>query len=62
MNSELGSQDCLARYRALHTERPDCFSEPANSPIAILTDVVDIEAAQAEEGARCTVTGGRDHP
>jgi hypothetical protein len=36
----------------LHTERPDCFSEPANSPIAILTDDVDIEAAHAGEGAR----------
>ena len=33
-------------------ERPDCFRDPANSPIAILTDDRDIAAAQAEEAAR----------
>lgn len=45
-------EDCLARYRALRLERPDCFREPADSPIAILTDDHDIAAAQAEETAR----------
>jgi ADP-ribose pyrophosphatase len=53
MNNDMGSaKDCLALYRALRTERPDCFREPANSPIAILTDDDDIEAAQAEETVR----------
>jgi ADP-ribose pyrophosphatase len=50
MSNDMGSpEDCLARYRALRVERPDCFREPANSPIAILTDDDDIAAAQAEE-------------
>jgi ADP-ribose pyrophosphatase len=53
MSSDLGSpEDCLARYRALRLERPDCFREPANSPIAILADDDDIAAAQAEEVVR----------
>jgi ADP-ribose pyrophosphatase len=53
MSKDMGSpEDCLARYRALRVERPDCFREPANSPIAILTDDHDIAAAQAVETAR----------
>jgi ADP-ribose pyrophosphatase len=53
MNGDLGSpEDCLARYRALRLERPDCFREPSNSPVAILTDHDGITAAQAEEAAR----------
>jgi ADP-ribose diphosphatase len=53
MSSDMGSpEDCLARYRALRLERPDCFREPANSPIAILEGDDDIAAAQAEEAAR----------
>jgi ADP-ribose pyrophosphatase len=53
MSNDMGSpEDCLARYRALRMERPDCFREPANSPIAILTGDDDIAAAQAEEAAR----------
>src|SRR5580700_8301723 len=53
MSNDMGSpEDCLARYRALRVERPDCFRDPASSPIAILTDDDDIAAAQAEEAAR----------
>jgi ADP-ribose pyrophosphatase len=53
MSNDMGSpEDCLARYRALRRQRPDCFREPANSPIAILTDDEDVAAAQAEEAAR----------
>src|SRR5450631_4175478 len=53
MSNDMGSpEDCFARYRALRAERPDCFREPANSPIAILTDDHDIAAGQAEETAR----------
>jgi ADP-ribose pyrophosphatase len=53
MSNDMGSpEDCLARYRALRVERPDCFRETAGSPIAILTDDDDIAAAQAEEAAR----------
>lgn len=53
MSSDMGSpEDCLARYRALRVEKPECFREPANSPIAILTNDDDIAAAQAEEAAR----------
>ena len=53
MSNDMGSpEDCLARYRALRVERPDCFREPVDSPIAILTDDDDIAAAQAEEAAR----------
>jgi len=53
MNNDMGSpEDCLARYRALRLERPDCFREPADSPIAILTHDRDIASAQTEEVAR----------
>jgi ADP-ribose pyrophosphatase len=53
MSNDMGSpEDCLARYRALRVERPNFFRDPANSPIAILTDDDDIAAAQAEEAAR----------
>jgi ADP-ribose pyrophosphatase len=53
MSNDMGSpEDCLARYRELRVEKPDHFREPANSPIAILTDDRDIAAAQAEESAR----------
>jgi ADP-ribose pyrophosphatase len=53
MSSDMGSPEhCLARHRALRLERPDYFREPANSPIAILTDDDDIAAAQTEEAAR----------
>jgi ADP-ribose pyrophosphatase len=53
MSSDMGSpEDCLARYRALRVEKPECFREPANSPIAILTNDDDVAAAQAEEAAR----------
>jgi ADP-ribose pyrophosphatase len=53
MSSDMGSpEDCLARYRTLRVEKPECFREPANSPIAILTNDDDIAAAQAEEAAR----------
>jgi len=52
-SNDMGSpEDCLARYRALRVERPDCFRDPASSPIAILTDDDDIAAAQADEAAR----------
>jgi ADP-ribose pyrophosphatase len=49
MGSPEGS---LARYRALQAERPDCFRDPADSPIAILTVDQDITSAQSEETAR----------
>jgi ADP-ribose pyrophosphatase len=53
MSSDIGSpEDCITRYRALRLARPDCFLEPANSPIAILTDDQEIAAAQAEEAER----------
>jgi ADP-ribose pyrophosphatase len=53
MSSDIGSpNDCITRYRALQLERPDFFYEPANSPIAILTDDQEIAAAQAEEADR----------
>jgi ADP-ribose pyrophosphatase len=53
MSKDMGSpEDCLARYRTLHMERPDSFREPANSPIAILTHDRDIASAQIEEVAR----------
>jgi ADP-ribose pyrophosphatase len=53
MSNDMGSpEDCLARYRALRVERPQCFREPANSPISILTAGGDIAAAQAEEAVR----------
>jgi ADP-ribose pyrophosphatase len=53
MSNDMGSpEDCLARYRALRVERPDCFRDPASSPIAILTDDDDIAAAQTEEAVR----------
>jgi ADP-ribose pyrophosphatase len=53
MNNDMGSpEDCLARYRALRLERPDCFREPADSPITILTHDRDIASAQTEEVAR----------
>jgi ADP-ribose pyrophosphatase len=53
MSDELGSpEDCLARYRALHSEKPHYFFEPANSAIEILTGEHDIAAAQTEEAAR----------
>jgi ADP-ribose pyrophosphatase len=53
MSNDMGSpEDCLAHYRALRLERPDCFREHADSPIAILNDDDDIAAAQAEEAAR----------
>jgi ADP-ribose pyrophosphatase len=53
MSSDMGSpEDCLARYRTLRVEKPECFREPANSPIEILTNDNDIAAAQTEEAAR----------
>jgi ADP-ribose pyrophosphatase len=53
MSDDMGSpENCLARYRALRVERPECFAEPAYCPIAILTDDDDIAAAKAEEIAR----------
>jgi ADP-ribose pyrophosphatase len=48
----ISSEDYLARYRALRVEKPSYFSDPVDSPIAILTDERDIAAAQAEEAAR----------
>jgi ADP-ribose pyrophosphatase len=53
MSKDLGShEDSLARYHALRVERPEYFREPANSPVAILTDDRDIAAAQTEEATR----------
>ena len=53
MSNDMGShEDSLARYRALRVAKPHFFHEPANSPVAILTDDRDIAAAQAEESAR----------
>jgi ADP-ribose pyrophosphatase len=53
MSDDTGSPErSLARYRALLTERPDYFRDPADSPIAILTTDQDIAAAQSEEAAR----------
>ena len=53
ISSDMDSPEgCLARYRALRLDRPDCFREPANSPIAILAGDDEIAAAQAEEVAR----------
>jgi len=53
MDNDMGSEkDCLIRYRALRTERPELFRDPANSPIQILTQNDEILAAQAEEIAR----------
>src|SRR5215831_8270861 len=53
MSDDTGSaENCLARYHELRTERPDCFREPADSLITILTDVDEIAAAQREEAAR----------
>jgi ADP-ribose pyrophosphatase len=53
MSNDMGSpKDCLARYRALRLERADCFREPADSPVAILTGDRDIAAAQTEEAVR----------
>jgi ADP-ribose pyrophosphatase len=53
MSNDMGSpEDCFARYQVLRVERPDCFREPAGSPIAILTGDRDVAAAQTEEAAR----------
>jgi ADP-ribose pyrophosphatase len=53
MSNDMGSpEDCLARYRAMRVERSECFREPSNSPISILTADSEIAAAQAEEAAR----------
>ncbi|MEH2483578.1 ADP-ribose pyrophosphatase [Nitrobacteraceae bacterium AZCC 2146] len=55
MSDEMGSPEgSLARYRALLIDRPDCFRDPADSPVAILTADRDIAAAQSEEAARRT--------
>jgi ADP-ribose pyrophosphatase len=53
MSDDMGSPKVsLARYRALQAERPDCFRDPADSPIAILTVDQDIAMAQSQEAAR----------
>jgi ADP-ribose pyrophosphatase len=53
MGNDMGSpEDCFVRYRAMRVERPECFREPSDSPISILTTEGDIAAAQAEEAAR----------
>lgn len=53
MSDDMGSPEgSLASYRALQAERPDCFRDPADSPIAILTMDQDITSAQSEETAR----------
>lgn len=52
MSDDMGSPEgSLARYRALLAERPDCFRDPADSPIAILTVDQDIAMAQSQEAA-----------
>jgi ADP-ribose pyrophosphatase len=53
MSDKLGSSAAsLAHYRLLQKQRPDCFRDPNDSPIAILTNDNDIAAAQHEEDAR----------
>jgi ADP-ribose pyrophosphatase len=53
MSDDMGSPKVsLARYRALQAERPDCFRDSADSPIAILTAAQDIAMAQSQEAAR----------
>ena len=53
MSDDIGSAgNCLARYHELRIKRPEYFREPADSPIAILSDAGEIAAAQSEEAAR----------
>lgn len=47
--TQFDDADCLGRYRALMSSRPDLFANPAGGLIEIITDSANIASAQRQE-------------